>query len=79
MVNAIIGLAQNLHLSVTAEGIETKEQLAFLCTHGCNTGQGYLFSRPVSAKDLAALLVSGIDYPGSRELARPEVTYIARR
>ncbi len=78
MVKAIIGLAQNLQLSVTAEGIETREQLAFLRAHGCDTGQGYLFSRPLPARALAALLASGTEYPGLRELVLPDVTYIAR-
>ena len=53
---AIIALARNLHLEVLAEGVETEEQLAFLCERGCNTCQGYLFSRPVPAEELTALL-----------------------
>ncbi|HRY16608.1 MAG TPA: EAL domain-containing protein, partial [Candidatus Competibacteraceae bacterium] len=43
-------------LEVLAEGVETEEQLAFLCERGCNTCQGYLFSRPVPAEELTALL-----------------------
>ncbi|MBI5450130.1 MAG: EAL domain-containing protein [Gammaproteobacteria bacterium] len=41
---AIIGLAHNLELDITAEGIETPEQLAYLKSLGCHEAQGYLFS-----------------------------------
>ena len=49
LVRAIIALAHELKLTVTAEGVETEEQSAFLKTHQCNMLQGYLFSRPVEA------------------------------
>lgn len=52
----IISLARQLRLDVVAEGIETKEQLAFLRSHGCQMGQGYLFSRPIPAEEFTALL-----------------------
>ena len=47
IVQTIIALAHGLGLDVTAEGIETAEQLARLKALGCEFGQGYLFSRPV--------------------------------
>ena len=53
IVNAIIGLAESLHIDVLAEGIETEAQAAFLLGHGCRCGQGYLFGRPVPAEALA--------------------------
>ncbi|MFP4335488.1 MAG: EAL domain-containing protein [Wenzhouxiangella sp.] len=56
IVTAIVGLAQGLGFSTTAEGIETAEQLAFLKGKGCRFGQGYLFSRPLPAEQFAALL-----------------------
>ncbi|MBI2802830.1 MAG: EAL domain-containing protein [Gammaproteobacteria bacterium] len=68
MVKTMIGLAHNLSLSLTAEGVETPEQLAFLLEHGCETGQGYLFSRPVPAADFARLLGQSIK-PDSRQSA----------
>jgi EAL domain-containing protein (putative c-di-GMP-specific phosphodiesterase class I) len=40
----------------TAEGIETREQLAFLQEHGCRYGQGFLFSPAVEADAIATLL-----------------------
>jgi diguanylate cyclase (GGDEF)-like protein/PAS domain S-box-containing protein len=49
LVRAIIVLAHELKLSVTAEGVETKEQLTFLKSLHCDLLQGYLFSRPVTA------------------------------
>jgi diguanylate cyclase (GGDEF)-like protein/PAS domain S-box-containing protein len=52
LVRAIIALAHELKLSVTAEGVETEEQLAFLKTQKCNLLQGYFYSRPVTAKQL---------------------------
>jgi diguanylate cyclase (GGDEF)-like protein/PAS domain S-box-containing protein len=52
LVRAIIGLAHELNLSVTAEGVETEEQSAFLKTHQCDILQGYLFSQAVTAEQL---------------------------
>jgi len=54
LVRAIIALAHELELSVTAEGIETKEQLAFLKDQQCELLQGYLFSRPATKEQLQA-------------------------
>ena len=48
LVAAMIALAHRLGLQVTAEGVETPEQLAFLRRQGCDLLQGYLFSPPVS-------------------------------
>jgi diguanylate cyclase (GGDEF)-like protein/PAS domain S-box-containing protein len=46
LVAAMIALAHQLHLQVTAEGVETDHQLAFLRRNGCDLFQGYLFSPP---------------------------------
>lgn len=54
MVRAIIALAHELRLQVTAEGVETEEQLAFLKTQHCDVIQGYLFSRPDTSEHLEA-------------------------
>jgi len=56
IVRAIIAMGQNLHLRVIAEGVETPEDLAFLKENDCDEAQGYYFSRPVPAKNFAALL-----------------------
>ncbi len=54
----IFSLSKNRHLSVTAEGIEEKEEALFLRNLGCNTAQGYYFARPLPEKDVIDLLIS---------------------
>jgi len=49
---AVIAMAHNLNYKVVAEGIETDQQLSFLEQCGCDYGQGYLFSKPLSERDL---------------------------
>jgi diguanylate cyclase (GGDEF)-like protein/PAS domain S-box-containing protein len=56
IVTAAIAFGRALDVEVTGEGIETPEQLARLRELGCRLGQGYLFSRPVPARQLAKLL-----------------------
>lgn len=56
ITRAIIGLAKSLSLEVLAEGIETQAQLAFLMSEGCQSGQGYLLSRPLDCDALEAYL-----------------------
>jgi diguanylate cyclase (GGDEF)-like protein/PAS domain S-box-containing protein len=56
IANATIALADSLHMAVLAEGVETESQLGFLRQRGCNSMQGYLFSRPLPPEQFAALL-----------------------
>jgi len=56
IVQAIISLAHSLRLKVVAEGVETPEQLDSLRSMGCDQYQGFHFSPPISAADLAALM-----------------------
>jgi diguanylate cyclase (GGDEF)-like protein/PAS domain S-box-containing protein len=56
IVRAILGLAKGFGLTTTAEGVENAEQLAYLKDNGCTEGQGYLFSKPIPAADIPALL-----------------------
>jgi EAL domain-containing protein (putative c-di-GMP-specific phosphodiesterase class I) len=49
-------MGRNLKHRVIAEGIETQEQLAFLQARHCSEGQGYLFSRPLAATQMASLI-----------------------
>jgi EAL domain-containing protein (putative c-di-GMP-specific phosphodiesterase class I) len=55
----VINLSATLGLHVIAEGIETAGHLARLRELGCDYGQGYLFSKPVDAAAIEALLASG--------------------
>ena len=61
IVSAIIGMGRKLNQRVVAEGVETREQLAFLRREKCDDGQGYLFSHPLSAADFASFLSSGLE------------------
>lgn len=57
IIRAITTLADALGIETTAEGVESSEQLDILRSEGCNQIQGYLFSRPIPAKDVPALLI----------------------
>jgi diguanylate cyclase (GGDEF)-like protein/PAS domain S-box-containing protein len=56
VVRAVLQLGRTLDLAVIAEGIEESEQLALLRSEGCRFGQGHLFSRPVMASTITAML-----------------------
>jgi EAL domain-containing protein (putative c-di-GMP-specific phosphodiesterase class I) len=58
IVETILNLARTLHMTVVAEGIESEEQRAKLIDLGCDTGQGFLFSKPVAAEAAEELLAS---------------------
>ena len=56
IVSAVIGMGNSLKLRVSAEGVETREQLVFLQAEQCDEGQGFYFSPPVDAETFAELL-----------------------
>ena len=56
ILHAMIALVRALGMKVTAEGVETIEQQRFLKAAGCHFLQGYLFSRPVEASEIVAML-----------------------
>lgn len=56
IAKAIIALGKNLELEVLAEGVETEAQKAFLIENGCDSMQGYLFAKPMTAEALETFL-----------------------
>ena len=56
ITGAVVSLAHALGLKVMGEGVETGEQLEHLRILGCAIGQGYYFSKPLSRKEMNALL-----------------------
>jgi diguanylate cyclase (GGDEF)-like protein/PAS domain S-box-containing protein len=56
ITEAIIAMGRTLSLTVIAEGVETKEQEAFLRDHNCDQSQGYYFSKPISPEDFVSFM-----------------------
>ncbi len=56
IITAVAGLARSLKITTTIEGIETKEQFEAAKAEGCDVGQGYLFARPMPAREVAPFL-----------------------
>jgi diguanylate cyclase (GGDEF)-like protein len=65
ITKAVISMAGSLRLRVVAEGVETRAQLAFLASCGCDEIQGYYFSPPLSVNDCTQMLID------QRKLALP--------
>jgi diguanylate cyclase (GGDEF)-like protein/PAS domain S-box-containing protein len=69
IVSTVITLAKQLRLKALAEGVETREQLAFLRARGCDSYQGFLFCRPRPAAEIEELLRS-LREPATRARAK---------
>lgn len=65
LVEAIIAMSRSLGLVTIAEGIETQEHLEGLTRFGCSFGQGYLFSKPVSASEIEDIMLQQADDNGA--------------
>jgi diguanylate cyclase (GGDEF)-like protein len=63
IIRAIAGLGRSMGVTTTAEGVETKEQLDQMREEGCTEVQGYFYSRPVPAAEIAGLLRGFQDRP----------------
>lgn len=57
IVNAIVGLGNNLGLDVVAEGVETQAQREYLSAVGCRFAQGFMFGKPMPAEDAERMLI----------------------
>ncbi len=63
LVRTVVAMAKALGLSVTAEGVETAEQLTYLKALGCENAQGYFFSRPLPAEGVASYMLTPAPKP----------------
>jgi len=78
IVCAVISMGKNLHMRVIAEGVETREQLAFLQDRACPFGQGYYFSKPLTGQACTQLLRRGIAVAGLQVQPRGAEPALAR-
>ena len=65
IVTAVVQLAQALHMSVIAEGIETTEQHHTVTALGCDSSQGFYFAQPMAAANVETLLQTGAGSGGA--------------
>jgi EAL domain-containing protein (putative c-di-GMP-specific phosphodiesterase class I) len=68
IIKTIVTLAHNLRMSVTAEGIETPLQLERVKALGAESGQGYLFSKPLAVEQIETLLATGWTWSARRQV-----------
>jgi diguanylate cyclase (GGDEF)-like protein len=68
IILAIIGLAERMNMTVTAEGVETAEQAELLSSYGCGQAQGYLFHRPLSPETFFEIVTSACHYTWDTDL-----------
>jgi EAL domain-containing protein (putative c-di-GMP-specific phosphodiesterase class I) len=71
IVSGILSLAKGLELDVTAEGIETAEDLTYLQDLQCSLGQGFYFEKPIPAEQISWLLET--EWADDQVLGRPLV------
>ncbi|MDW8209371.1 MAG: EAL domain-containing protein [Chloroherpetonaceae bacterium] len=81
IVETIIALSRTMNLTVTAEGVETAEQVAQLQGMQCDTGQGYYFSRPLSEEQVQQRMQSeeGFAVPVATELTAEAMEALLER
>ena len=72
ITKAMILLGHQLGLKVVAECVETATQREFLCANNCDEMQGYLFSKPVDAEAISALLAAHLMQSGQKQISVPE-------
>jgi len=70
IARTILPMANNLRLDVVAEGVETIQQFAMLKKLHCKFGQGFYFSKPLSAEGIATLLAGGLTWQACEQTAK---------
>jgi diguanylate cyclase (GGDEF)-like protein len=68
IVRAVCGLARSFGASTAAEGVETDDQLMQIKAEGCTEVQGYVFSKPLPAREIPALLARVFEAPGASSM-----------
>jgi EAL domain-containing protein (putative c-di-GMP-specific phosphodiesterase class I) len=74
LLKGIVNLGTGLGMEIIAEGIETPDQARQLRASGCHLGQGFLWSRPVSAPEVGAILRKALARRGPRPRALAEIS-----
>jgi predicted signal transduction protein with EAL and GGDEF domain len=69
IVRAVAALANGMGMTATAEGVETTEQLERIASEGCTEMQGFLFSRPLPAREIERLFLAGHQSASGRIVA----------
>ena len=70
VIRAVVGLGHSLNMRITAEGVESREQLDSIAAKGCDEVQGYFFSKAVAAADVTALIAEIEGRPSPVEALR---------
>jgi diguanylate cyclase (GGDEF)-like protein/PAS domain S-box-containing protein len=71
LIRAMVGLASDLNMQTTAEGVETQDELQLIRNLGCSLVQGYFFGRPMPAEEARELAAKGaVDRPSAKFPAR---------
>ena len=70
VLESIFGFAKRLHLTTVAEGVETKEQLSFLRTCGCEQIQGYYFSKPLKQDEYVEICKQSENKPETEDILK---------
>lgn len=80
IIASITSLAQALGMDVTAEGVETLDELDLVRAHGCTHVQGYIYSKPLSARDADERLAAGLamEAVGPRSARAPRRTMLRK-
>jgi len=69
IVRAVAALANGMGMTATAEGVETTEQLERISSEGCTEMQGFLFSKPLPAREIERLFLAGPELAPGRIVA----------